>query len=432
MYFLSPLYLWALLGLAIPIAIHLWNKKEGKTIKVGSIRLIEEADSKQSSSIKLNEWLLLILRLLLLTLLILIIAEPRIKQSTQKVAVTYLVEASLLAYEETTKIFDTLNPENTIRLFQEGFPELDRENFTDASKVVPNYWQLAKELEELQSDSIVIFTNSFVTGIKGKRPAIQKNVNWIFLDPGKTEEVVIKASEKDGRITILKTLNSSESLSFETEKISANDPRISKTTERDSFYFRNNNSAEVLPITKESAIKLEVYYTENFAESERYIEAALQAISTYANREISIHKVQERESLEIQNADAIIWLSEEPKPKTTIPILFYKENVLASSLILPGDSINEFILTTTLNSENSISDHLAEELISFLDLNKELKEVVSKLDKRVMPREQFIPNLANSAELTKSSNSKDITNWFWLFLIPVIITERLLSKFRNK
>ena len=53
MSFLNPTYLWALLGLLIPIAIHLWSKKEGKTVKIGSIELLRESDSKQTSIIKI-------------------------------------------------------------------------------------------------------------------------------------------------------------------------------------------------------------------------------------------------------------------------------------------------------------------------------------------------------------------------------------------
>ncbi len=431
MYFLSPLYLWALLGLAIPIAIHLWSKKEGKTIKIGSVKLIQEADSKQSSSIQLNEWWLLLLRLLMLALLVLIIAEPRIKRSTQQVPITYLVEASLLEYEEMNNLFDSLNSENTLRLFEKGFPEFDRELFTEASKEAPNYWQLSKELQELRADSIVIFTNAFVSGIKGKRPAIQKNIKWIFLDPGKTEEIALKASEKDGKISVLKALNSSEGLGFETEQISGNDLRIIKNTVKDSFYIQNTRSTKGVPIEKKSNIQLELYSDKNYAESERYLEAAFKAISEYVNREIIIHKVKNKDSLDLQKADAIVWLSEESKPKTTSPILIYKENKLATSLIVSGDSANQFLLTKKINSENSINQYLAEDILAFLALNKELDVEVSKLDKRVMPREQFMPNLANKEKLARGSNSLDISNWFWLFLIPVIITERLLSRFRN-
>ena len=42
MSFLQPSYLWALLAIAIPIAIHLWSRKKVRTIRVGSTQYITE------------------------------------------------------------------------------------------------------------------------------------------------------------------------------------------------------------------------------------------------------------------------------------------------------------------------------------------------------------------------------------------------------
>ena len=432
MYFLSPLYLWALLGLAVPIAIHLWSKKEGKTLKIGSIQLIQEADSKQSSSIKLNEWWLLFLRLLILSLLVLIIAEPRLKQSEQNVPITYLIEASLLEYDEINKLIDTLDTSNSLRIFEKGFPDLDREQFDDLSDEIPNYWQLAKDLQELRSDSIVVFTNAFVSGLKGKRPSVKENIKWIFLDPSETEEVALKATKKGDEVKILKAISNSEALSFKTELVSLNDPRVINKASGDSIYLKNGNSSKGIPIEKEDVIKIELYFTDNFSETEFYLEAALKAISKFLDREIIVHKVENKDSLNLQKADAAIWLSDENYQESLLPMLIYKENKLSPSLIIPGDFKNEYILTTTLNSENSMEAHLAENLLEFLGLNKEYEKNIAKLDRRVMPLEQFLPNEGNTNQLIKETKALDISHWFWLFLIPIIITERLLSRFRNK
>ncbi|MEP0086438.1 MAG: BatA domain-containing protein, partial [Maribacter dokdonensis] len=77
MSFAHPSYLWALLGLLVPIAIHLWSKKEAKTIKIGSVQWLSESKSKQSSSIQLNEWWLLVLRMGIISLLVLLMAKPQ-------------------------------------------------------------------------------------------------------------------------------------------------------------------------------------------------------------------------------------------------------------------------------------------------------------------------------------------------------------------
>ncbi len=432
MFFLSPLNLWALLGLAVPIAIHLWSKKEGKTIKIGSIRLLQEADSKQLSSIKINEWWLLFLRLLLLTLLVLIIAEPRLDQSEQKVPITYLFEASLLENDEVLRIIDTLEKTNSIKLFEKGFPVIDREQINSEIPETPNYWQLTKELQDLESDSIVVFTNALVSGIKGKRPTIHQNVKWIFLDPGKTEEIALKAISSGDELKILKAVSNSEGINFDTEKASFSNPNIKISRSRDSIYLQNNKTTQAILIEKYVPLKVEFYHNENYSETGFYIEKAFNAISKYLDREIQLHKVQNKDSLKFDNADALVWLSDEIERESRLPILIFEENKLSNSLIIPGSYKNEFVLTSKLNSENIIEAHLAENLIQFLGLNKDLEKEIDKLDKRVMPSEQFIPNKGIVQKSEMFARSKDIAKWFWLLLIPVIVTERLLSKFRKK
>ncbi len=123
MFFLNPSFLWALLGLAVPVAIHLWSKKEGKTIKVGSIKFLQESDSRKSSSIKLNEFWLLLLRMLLITILVFILAEPRLHYKTENSPITYLVEKSLLSSSEVKNLTDSLNNTAEVRFLETDFPE---------------------------------------------------------------------------------------------------------------------------------------------------------------------------------------------------------------------------------------------------------------------------------------------------------------------
>src|ERR1700743_1895371 len=76
MILLNAIWLFALAALSIPVAIHLWNIRQGKTLKVGSISLITVSSQKNSRSFKLHDLLLLLLRCLLLALLAFILMQP--------------------------------------------------------------------------------------------------------------------------------------------------------------------------------------------------------------------------------------------------------------------------------------------------------------------------------------------------------------------
>ena len=67
-------WLWGLVALALPVAIHLLSRKEGRVVPLGSLRHLRETTSQQFRGIKLNEYLLLALRILLLILFVLLLA----------------------------------------------------------------------------------------------------------------------------------------------------------------------------------------------------------------------------------------------------------------------------------------------------------------------------------------------------------------------
>ena len=73
---LNPIWLFAIGGIIIPLIIHLWNVKKGKTLKVGSISLLGESSRQSAKSLKLIDLLLLLLRCLLLIILAIILAKP--------------------------------------------------------------------------------------------------------------------------------------------------------------------------------------------------------------------------------------------------------------------------------------------------------------------------------------------------------------------
>ena len=91
---INPIWLWGLSGLLIPIGIHLLSRREGKIIKIGSIRHLEETNSKQFKSIRLNELALLLLRCLIITILVLFLSGFHF-QALEKSGKWLLVESGL-------------------------------------------------------------------------------------------------------------------------------------------------------------------------------------------------------------------------------------------------------------------------------------------------------------------------------------------------
>ena len=432
MLFLNPTYLLALLALTIPLAIHLWSKKEGETIKIGSIKLLSEADSKQSSSIKLNELWLLLLRMLLITLLVFIMAEPQLKREIQKTQITYIVEPSLLNNKEMATIIDSLRSIGSVRSLQTGFPEYQDDHLDINNTNVPTYWQLAKEMETLATDSIVVFTNAFVSGIKGMRPIISKKIEWIVIDSAEPIKMALEAVQKDDQLQLSYASSNHQSLTFEKENIPINSNTLVFNQSKDSVKLASNQKEQWLPIKTQEIITVLLFYEANFINEANYIEASYKAISKHLNHPIEITKTQDTSSLNLSAYKNIIWLSEKPMQKTVSKILLYKADSFAQALVINGDSKDLFYLTKRLNTENIIEEHLPEHLLSMLDLHRELEHKINQYDKRVIDKEELLTVNSVVKTNTKALNVLSISKWLWILLAVLLIAERIIANYRKQ
>ena len=77
-------FLFALLALAIPITIHLFNFKKFKRVEFSNVAFLQEIKQESKSKSKLKEWLILLSRLLAITFLVLAFAQPYIPISEKQ------------------------------------------------------------------------------------------------------------------------------------------------------------------------------------------------------------------------------------------------------------------------------------------------------------------------------------------------------------
>lgn len=76
MSFLSIAFLFALPLVAAPLLLHLFDRRRNETVQWGAMQFLMEASARKTSSRKLKQWLLLLLRCLAIAALILALARP--------------------------------------------------------------------------------------------------------------------------------------------------------------------------------------------------------------------------------------------------------------------------------------------------------------------------------------------------------------------
>lgn len=432
MSFLYPTYLLALLGLAVPVAIHLWSKKEGRTIKIGSIRLLSESDPKKTSSVKLNEIWLLLLRMLMIIVLVLILAQPRLKTRQEISPITYLVEPSLLNFEEVNELVDSLSADNSVRLLQQDFPVYEKENFSGADFSIPNYWQLASEMEALSTDSIVVFTNAFISGFKGRRPEVSENINWITFDPGEPESELLAAVRKGEAVQLISVESDHRKLKFNKERIPAGSGRIRLNEGMDCVLVSAGEKEVQLPLLIADSLNILIVHNDSLPAELKYLQNSFSAIGAYLERPVRVRTVEETENVDANHLDAVVWLSNLNTPEVQVPMLVYRPDSLAASLIEHGFAKNQYYLTGPLNSENIISEHLPERLLGMLDLHKDLEEMAKEYDQRTMDRAEVLPVQAGIGIENKTNESRDLSKYLWMLLLVLILAERGLARYKKQ
>ncbi|RPG35675.1 MAG: hypothetical protein CBB72_005220 [Muricauda sp. TMED12] len=423
MVFTNPSYLWALLGLLVPLAIHLWSKKEAKTIKIGSIQLLDESNSRQSSSIQLNEWFLLLLRMLIIALVVLLMAGPKWRTKGNQKEITYLVEASIANEASISTILDSLQEDSPVLLLKNGFPAWEAEANYQTDKEQPNYWQLVQKMDSLRSDSVVVFTKALVKGIKSMRPNTQKKIHWVVMESEETQDIPLLA------------FNDESGVELRTSSSSGRTTEIRKETLAEGFEVINDSlrllseEPTMIPLKTRGTLVINLYTDENFERDEKYIEASFRALSVFLKREIVIQKEEKSTDNPV---DLNIWLSNEPKNDSKGKWLVYQENPVAKKLIEAGHRKNLFYLTSRLNPKNTVDQHLPEQLLNILALDKDLNALVAKVDARQLDESELRPNYVEPKRKRERATLLDVSLWVFFILAALLIVERLISNYRKQ
>ncbi len=279
MQFLAPIGLLALAGLIIPVLIHLWSVKQGKTLKIGSIALLGENATASSKSLKLTDLLLFILRCLLIMLIALMLAQPFLKNgsSTAKNKGWILINKAQLseAYSSHKNTIDSLL---TIGFELHDF-NLGFNRFSLEDSISPNespsklkYHSLINQLnKEIPAGySAYLFADRRLNNFDGNLPALNFNLVW--------RDVPHQDTLKSWSTTFLDKIYQAKS-----------NPRFTKYSAE---------SLQNLPV-----IKVMIYDPKGV--DSKYIKAGLNAIADFTKRKIEIIKSS-------NDADAVFWLSEQP------------------------------------------------------------------------------------------------------------------------
>lgn len=298
---LQPIWLWLTAGILVPVLIHLWNIRPGKTLPVGSIALLKENGRQSSRRLQLSERLLLLLRCLLIILLAVLLARPVWRTTAVKKEKGWvLMEKKGLSetYHHFQPTIDSLlRTGYALHYFTPGFPEEDlqaalRETTAAAADSV-SYWVLLDSLQQYARTppSRFLFTPHYLHRFHGQRPHIDTGTHWFVYTPADS----VATWQADAYLTTSGSIRAR---------------RITSRATGNSYVYEELPAAATKADTTTKHITI---FAGTYAHDAGYLKAAITAIQQFTARKIRVSMVSRPGALPAQT-DWLFWLSTQPLP----------------------------------------------------------------------------------------------------------------------
>jgi len=186
-----PMGLWALLALAIPILIHLFNRSRGRLVRIGHIDLIRQARRLKVTEVKLAQWLLLLLRLGIFTLAALVLAGLARPGLDSSASATAYVSPAWLRTVQPILIDELFDRHERIFVLQAEFAPLDKDLLNEIrqtplkTSTIRNIWPLLADRLSLEhhGGAVDAYAVDLLMQFGNSRPALPSAVNWNLAHP---------------------------------------------------------------------------------------------------------------------------------------------------------------------------------------------------------------------------------------------------------
>ncbi|MBX2899043.1 MAG: BatA domain-containing protein [Cyclobacteriaceae bacterium] len=386
--FTQPAWLWGLAALAVPVAIHLLSRKEGRVVPVGSLRHLRETTSQQFRGIKLNELLLLALRLLLLILLVLLLAGLFWKNTERQAWV--VVDRDLLQNTRAIALADSLVAKGyEWRWLESGFPKKNNSGALSSK----NNWQAIEQLRTQHLQHAVVLSTGLLTEFKGELQPLGAHIDWqVFeLEPRKLS---IYGVEKENTKLVRTVFTSATRTYFESEAVSM--------------------LPDSLPTPR--PIQISLVADKGYETEARIITAALKSIATLP---IKINVTTELHPA----ADWLIWLSDKPTPETAAKIIY---TTPASGMLLQPRSATQWQLPKAFTLDAALQNDLTIRLAALL--TKDITRQAAIPDNRSLPAAFLNKTEVAMSSVVGAGNNAAIL----IFFLLVLSVERVVAFVRKQ
>ena len=378
---LIPTALLALLGLLVPVAIHLWNRRPGREVAVGSLRWLAAGANRRLRNLKPEQLGLLLLRAALLAVLAVAVAGPvwrTVLPSSRGVVLLSAEAAQLPALASLKPTIDSLRRKGyALRWLAAGFPRVPGAAWragaaghpgSAANSVADNakafaWARVRQATATFPGQPLVVVTSAALRNFEGSHAPLPAAVRWQVLPDSTTTSWLATAALAGDRLRLLVGRSSETQTTYRWENVPAQrngqPMRVPGLTpvRLHSPKSGGNGLAVVPAVTPESdsgigvevgPTVLEMYAAPAYAADARYLEAGLRAAAAGLPLPPLLRRVKARP--ERLKADWTFWLSDEPLPQGWEESLRSNNGQLWLEAAAPGVADTAHLATATASA----------------------------------------------------------------------------------
>jgi hypothetical protein len=345
--FLNPAALLALTGLLVPVAIHLWNRRPGREVAVGSLRWLAAGANRRLRNLKLEQLWLLLLRAALLAVLAVALAGPVWRQRLPASRGVVLLSPGVAGNPALATLRPTIDSLRrrgyALRWLAAGFPTIsgarwravvtgrpDSAQLPIASGRPASRWLWARAQQAAATfagQPLYVVTPATLPGFAGAHKPLPATVTWQTVADTTTSTWLAAAQSVGDSLQLLVGRSRETGTTFRREKVLERHPgppiRVAGMA---ALRFHPNKNGGDDPVLVPAAsldldkgvgvdavpMVITLYATPEYAADAHALEAALQAAALGLATPPQVRRMRERPTG--LSSDWTFWLSDEPLP----------------------------------------------------------------------------------------------------------------------
>ncbi len=466
--FASSIWLWATAGIAIPLLIHLWNIRKGRTKKIGSISFFTETAVSRAKSLQLSDLFLLMIRCLLFLMLAVFVARPfLLTRSTSNQKGWLLIERSHAGslYQVYGKEIDSLlGKDFELHEFGGDFGLMKLADTTREKKGSDReYWDLLRKLDKIIPAGIpvYIYSGNQLSRFKGDRPIVSLDVQWkTSATSGTTTWIESAFVDNTDSVVVVTGRATGETTSFSHVVL----PKNAGRGWGDKPEIEYEGKTAVVDTT---SLTIGIYAEPGINDGS-YLSGAIEAVRESSRRKIKLISVRSGEAP--RGLDWLFWLSpqklpEQIKANNTFTYgsgqtkkVHTSFSIDAGGSLIPvyqlhpsaeGDGLKAWRTGTgeTIMSFDARANRYLfysrfdpawndwvwrEEFPQFVLELLYPRMQLAKIDNRIIDPLQLMPVISTKGSAKAALVPKDVSHWFWFIAFGLFLLERLIVYRRQK